>query len=104
MLEQPQIYRLMNGMDGVTIDRDKVGSIARASFGAAKAALQACFVVEGASPLDADALLDDLWAVLHGMATLCLDRSAAFDLERAQQCVVTLLIGTRARLITKSLP
>jgi hypothetical protein len=25
MLEQPQIYRLMNGMDGVTIDKEKVG-------------------------------------------------------------------------------
>src|SRR5579859_516074 len=36
MVEQPQIYRLMNGMDGVPIDREKVGSIARSSFGAAK--------------------------------------------------------------------
>jgi AcrR family transcriptional regulator len=103
MLEQPQIYRLMNGMDGVTIDRDKVGSIARGSFGAAKAALQAWFVVEGALTADVDALLDDLWAVLHGMATLYLDRSAAFDLERAQHCVVTLLMGTRAWLVPKSL-
>jgi hypothetical protein len=31
---------------------------------------------------DVDALLDDLRAVLHGMASLYLDRSA-FDLERA---------------------
>lgn len=103
MLEQPQIYRLMNGMDGVTIDREKVGNIARGSFGAAKAAIQAWFVAEGALTVDVDAMLDDLWAVLHGMATLYLDRSAAFDLVRAQRCVVTLLIGTRARLVGKSL-
>jgi hypothetical protein len=41
-------------------------------------------------------MLDELWAVLHGMASLYLDRSAAFDLERAQHCVLTLLMGTRA--------
>jgi hypothetical protein len=35
MLEQPQIYRLLNGMDGVMIDRAKVGNVARGSFGAA---------------------------------------------------------------------
>jgi len=102
MLEQPQIYRLMNGMDGVTIDREKVGSIARGSFGAAKEVLQAWFVAEGALTADADVMLDELWAVLHGMATLYLDRSAAFDLERAQHCVLTLLMGTRARLVPKS--
>jgi hypothetical protein len=33
MLEQPHIYRLMNGMDGVMIDREKVGSTATGSFG-----------------------------------------------------------------------
>jgi hypothetical protein len=92
----------MNGMDGVTIDREKVGSIARGGFGAAKAAVQAWFVAEGALTADVDAMLDDLWAVLHGMATLYLDRSAVFDLERAQRCVVTLLIGTRTRLVPKS--
>jgi AcrR family transcriptional regulator len=102
MLEQPQIYRLMNGVDGVTIDREKVGSIARGSFGAAKAALQAWFVAEGALTADVDALLDDLWAVLHGMAALYLDRSVAFDVERAQHCVVTLLMGTRARLVPQA--
>jgi AcrR family transcriptional regulator len=102
MLEQPQIYRLMNGMDGVTIDRERVGSIARGSFGTAKDVLQAWFIAEGALTADVGAMLDDLWAVLHGMATLYLDRSAAFDLERAQHCVLTLLMGTRARLVPKS--
>jgi hypothetical protein len=71
----------MNGMDGVTIDREKVGSIARGSFGAAKAALQAWFVAEGALTAEVDARLDDIWAVLHGMATLsrsfCRIRSGA---------------------------
>jgi AcrR family transcriptional regulator len=103
MLEQPQLYRLMNGMDGVMIDREKVGSTARGSFGADKDVLQAWFVAEGAFAADVDAMLDELWAVLHGMATLYLDRSAAFDLERAQHCVLTLLIGTRARLVPPEL-
>jgi AcrR family transcriptional regulator len=101
MLEQPQIYRLMNGMNGVTIDREKVGSIARDSFGAAKDVLQAWFVAEGVLTADTDAMLDELWALLHGMASLYLDRSAAFDLQRAQNCVLTLFVGTRARLVPK---
>jgi hypothetical protein len=84
MLEQPQIYRLMNGMDGVMIDRAKVGNVARGGFGAARDVFQAWFAAEGASTADVDAMLDELWAVLHGMASLYLDRSAAFDLERAQ--------------------
>jgi hypothetical protein len=57
MLEEPQMYRLMNGMDGVPIDREKVGSLARGSFGAAKAALQAWFVAEGAAIAEVDALM-----------------------------------------------
>jgi hypothetical protein len=43
--------------------------------------------VEGAFTAADDAMLDELWAVLHGMAILYLDRSAAFDLKRAQHCV-----------------
>jgi hypothetical protein len=42
-------------------------------------------------------LMDELWAVLHGMAALYLDRSAAFDPGRARDCVAKLLLGTRAQ-------
>jgi AcrR family transcriptional regulator len=95
VLKNKQIYRLMNGMDGVPIDRARVGSIARGSFEAAKAALRA-WLVQGNPQSDrADVLLDELWAVLHGMAALYLDRSAAFDLGRAQDCVAKLLMGHR---------
>jgi len=44
---------------------------------------------------ESNVLTDELWAVLHGMAVLYLDRSAAFDLGRAQDCVARLLLGTR---------
>jgi hypothetical protein len=40
-------------------------------------------------PSEPTSLLDELWAVLHGMAVLYLDRSAAFDVERAQDSVGT---------------
>jgi hypothetical protein len=92
---QQRDYRLMNGMDGVPIDRARVGSIARGSFEAAKAALRAWLVQGNAQSDRADVLLDELWAVLHGMAALYLDRSAAFDLGRAQDCVAKLLMGHR---------
>jgi hypothetical protein len=38
-----------------------------------------------------------LWAVLHGMAALYLDRSTAFDLKSAQDCVAKFLLGTRVQ-------
>ncbi len=58
MLEQPQIYRLMHGMDGVTIDRERADSIAWGSFDSAKAVLQSWFVAEGVLTADVDALLE----------------------------------------------
>ena len=97
MLKNKQIYRLMNGMDGVPIDRKKVGSIAQGSFEAAKAVVRAWLIKENGEGDAVDVLMDELWAVLHGMAALYLDRSAAFDLGRAQDCVAKLLFGTRVR-------
>jgi AcrR family transcriptional regulator len=97
MLENKQIYRLMNGMDGVPIDRERVGSIAQGSFGAAKAVVRAWLIDENAEAGGVEILMDELWAVLHGMAALYLDRSAAFDLGRAQNCIAKILIGTRVQ-------
>jgi AcrR family transcriptional regulator len=98
MLKNKQIYRLMNGMDGVPIDRKKVGSIAQGSFEAAKAVIRAWLIEGNAEAFGTDVLLDELWAVLHGMAALYLDRAAAFDVGRAQDCVAKLLLGTREQV------
>jgi AcrR family transcriptional regulator len=97
MLKNKQIYRLMNGMEGVPIDREEVGTIAQRSFEAAKAVTRAWLIEENAEADGADVLMDELWAVLHGTAALYLDRSAAFDLGRAQDCVAKLLMGTRVQ-------
>jgi AcrR family transcriptional regulator len=98
MLKNKQIYRLMNGMDGVPIDREEVGSIAQRSFEAAKAVIRAWLIEGNGEAYGTHILMDELWAVLHGMAALYLDRSAAFDLKRAQDCVAKLFLGTRVQL------
>jgi AcrR family transcriptional regulator len=98
MLKNKQIYRLMNGMDGAPIDRKKVGSISQGSFEAAKAVVRAWLIEENGECDAVHVLMDELWAVLHGMAALYLDRSAAFDLGRAQDCVAKLLLGTRVHV------
>ena len=98
MLKNKQIYRLMNGMDGVPIDGEELGSLAQRSFGPAKAVIRAWLIGGNGEAYGTDVLMDELWAVLHGMAALYLDRSAAFDLKRAQDCVAKLLLGTRVRL------
>jgi AcrR family transcriptional regulator len=93
MLENKQLYRLMNRMDGALIDRDRVTAVAQRSFEAATAAVQAWLITACGSDSGAGLLLEDLWAVLHGMAILHLDRSAPFDVSRAKDCVSKLLIG-----------
>jgi AcrR family transcriptional regulator len=105
MLENEQVYRLMNGMDGVAIDREKVTAFSQRRFEAAIAILQAWLTTACGSGSGAAPLFDDLWAVLHGMAILHLDRSAPFAVGRAKECVSKLLIGTkeqaRSALTTK---
>ena len=98
MLKNKQIYRLMNGMNGVPIDREEVGSTAQRSFEAAKTLIRAWLIEGNGEAYGTDVLMDELWAVLHGMAALYLDRSAAFDLKRAQECVAKLLLGTRVQV------
>jgi AcrR family transcriptional regulator len=73
MLKNKQIYRLMNGMDGAPIDRKKVASISQGSFEAAKAVVRAWLIEENGECDAVHVLMDELWAVLHGMAALYLD-------------------------------
>ena len=40
-------------------------------------------------------LADELWALLHGMASLYLDRFAPFDLARITNAAMTLIRGAR---------
>ena len=95
MLENKQLYRLMNGMDGVPIDREKVTTIAEHNFETATAIVQAWLSSTCGDPSGAELLFNDLWAVLHGMAALHLDRSMPFEMGRAKDCISKLLIGTK---------
>lgn len=95
MLENQQLYRLMNGMDGVLIDRARVTAVAQRSFEAATAIVQAWLISACGDDSGAEILFEDLWAVLHGMAALYLDRSAPFDVSRAKDCVGKILIGIK---------
>jgi AcrR family transcriptional regulator len=95
MLENKQLYRLMNGMEGAVIDADRVTAVAHRSFEAATAIVQAWLITACGCDSGAGLLFEDLWAVLHGMAILHLDRSAPFDVSRAKDCASKLLIGTK---------
>jgi AcrR family transcriptional regulator len=99
MLEHKQLYRLMNGMDGVPIDRDVVG----------KSAEPLCTVIadilrslmgDKATQAEAQMLTDELWALLHGMASLYLDRFAPFDLTRMTNAAMRLIRGAGIGLET----
>jgi hypothetical protein len=94
MLENKHLYRLMNGMDGVVIETERVTAHAQRMFEPATAIVQTWLTACGRES-GAELLFEDLWAVLHGMATLYLDRSAPFDVSRAKDCVSKLLIGTK---------
>ncbi|HKE29461.1 MAG TPA: TetR/AcrR family transcriptional regulator [Bryobacteraceae bacterium] len=98
MLKNQQLYRLMNGMDGALIDRDRVTSAAQHSFQPAIAAVRAWLMSVCGCRSGAGRLFEDLWSVLHGMAALFLDRSAGFDVQRAKDCVSRVLIGAKRQL------
>ena len=62
MLENEQVYRLMNGMDGVPIDRDRLTAVAQHSFEAATAIVQGWLTTAHGSDSGAALLFEDLWA------------------------------------------
>jgi AcrR family transcriptional regulator len=92
MLKHTQLYRLANAMDGVLIDRRVVGpqSLSKALGDSVRPLLK-----ESAS--DAETLVDELWAMLYGMAALYLDRFAPFDLTKVTAAVVQLVSGARTK-------
>jgi AcrR family transcriptional regulator len=92
--EHKQLYRLANGMDGVPIDRNVVG----------RAAQSLCTVIadrvrplmgDNATQAEARMLADELWALLHGMASLYQDRFAPFDLARITNASMKLIRGSQ---------
>jgi len=94
MLEHTQLYRLMNGMDGVPIDKEVVGRSAQSLCKIVAEAVQP-MLGKSAREGDGQILADELWALLHGMAALCMDRVAPFDLARVTSAVLRMIRGTR---------
>jgi AcrR family transcriptional regulator len=94
MLEHSQLYRLMNGMDGVPIDKDVVG---RSAHSLCKLIADTVGPLAGRDSCEAPAerLADELWALLHGMAALYLDRHVPFDLTRVTNAALRLISGER---------
>ncbi len=94
MIEHTQLYRLMNGMDGVSIDKTIV---ARSAQSLCKLVADTVRPLFGDSAGDADAqvLADELWALLHGMSALYMDRVAPFDLPKVTNAASRLTSGTR---------
>lgn len=92
MLEQTQLYRLMNGMDGVPIDRKVVGRSAQSLCNIVAEAVQP-MLGKNASEADEKILADELWALLHGMAALYMDRVTPFNLERVTSAVMRMIRG-----------
>jgi hypothetical protein len=96
MLENTQLYRLVNGMDGVPIDSTVVGRSAR-SLCEVVAEAVGPLLGEDAGEADGRILADELWALLHGMSALYMDRVALFDLAKVINAATRLIHGARMR-------
>jgi hypothetical protein len=103
MLEHTQLYRLVNGMDGVPIDKTVIG---RSAQSLCRVVAEAVRPLLGGNAAEADGqlLADELWALLHGMSALYMDRVAPFDLVMVTNAVMTLIQGTRMRLGAREAP
>ena len=93
MVENTQLYRLMNGMDGVPIDREAVTEVAQRIFVVPARTVDRWFACNSAAAVGGGNAVNEIWALLHGMATLYLDRSIPFTVQQAQQSVLNLLRG-----------
>jgi AcrR family transcriptional regulator len=96
MLTHTQLYRLANGMDGVAINKQAVGRSAQSLCKAIGERLRP-LMEETATQADLETLVDELWALLHGMAALYMDRFAPFDLQKVTDAVIKLIRGARMR-------
>jgi AcrR family transcriptional regulator len=96
MLRHTRLYRLANGMDGAPIDRKAVARSAQTLCSALRDRLRP-LLPENATESDAEILVDELWALLHGMAALYLDRFAPFNLTKVTDAVMDLINGVRLR-------
>jgi AcrR family transcriptional regulator len=100
MLENTQLYRLMNGMDGVPIDNEVVGRSAQSLCTAIGVAIRP-LAGKNTTEAEAQMVAEELWALLHGMAMLYLDRSAPFDLHRATNAALRLIAGARVPQVVR---
>jgi len=96
MLEHSQLYRLVNGMDGVPIDKTQVSRSAQSLCRVVAEAVRP-MLGKNASEADRRILADELWALLHGMAALYMDRVAPFDQARVTNAVMRMIHGARTR-------
>lgn len=96
MIEHTQLYRLVNGMDGVPIDKTVVGQSAQSLCKVVANAVRPLLGKNGGEA-DGQILADEVWALLHGMSALYMDRVAPFDLARVTSAVMTLIHGARMR-------
>ena len=99
MLEHTQLYRLLNGMDGVPIDKTVVGRSAQ-SLCKVVAESVGPLLGEKAGEADGQILADELWALLHGMSALYMDRVAPFDLAGVTSAIMTMIQGARMRFLS----
>jgi len=96
MLEHTQLYRLVNGMDGVPIEKTVVGRSAQSLCKVVAEAVRP-LLGEDTGEADGQILADELWALLHGMSALYMDRVAPFDVAKVTNAVMTLIKGARMR-------
>ena len=96
MLEHIQLYRLVNGIDGVPINKSVVGRSAQSLCKVVAEAVRPS-MGDSASEGEAQTLADELWALLHGMAELFLDRVAPFDQEKVTNAAMRLISGAHNR-------
>ena len=94
MIENTQLYRLMNGMDGALINHEEIAQAAQ-PFCMFLAGVVQPLLGKDATEAEATLLTYELWALLHGMAALYLDRSISFDVERVVGAGLRLIAGAR---------
>ncbi|GAA4632304.1 hypothetical protein GCM10023196_065180 [Actinoallomurus vinaceus] len=87
----PELYKAMNGMDGVPFGTAETPQEAKNAFRVFRIALQGIAEARGAELADPPGAVDTLWAYLHGCVSLAMAGRIADGPERARTLMLNAL-------------
>ncbi|WP_344874801.1 TetR/AcrR family transcriptional regulator [Nonomuraea antimicrobica] len=84
----PELYHVMHGLDGVPFGTAETPADAQRTFALCRDAVVRQAAAQGYAITDPDAIVETIWAYLHGFVTLTMGKRLVGDRERARDLML----------------